>query len=692
MYVDHRSRNPLDSNSSQGTIRRASPNSQAIHSNPNVFILTCIDGDSGSSALHVSARRSKRGEPLDHHLSMWLHHFHVTHTYTDNLAGLPFNRLSGKLRKTLAHLPYLPMAAILVWRAARGWTCAWAILLALQGILPALIVFLSRPAVDNLIQLVRTRADWRHAGPALMPAIGIGAAFVAMEILRVAGKYVRTVQSELVRDHVSGLIHAKSVEVDLSFYDWPEFYDHLHRAKGEAYYRPQTLIENLGVLAQSSISLASIAFLMLPYGAWLGLPIAGGAFPAFCVLLYFTNRQHQWRRKNTMDERRAWYYESVLTTGEAAAEIRLLDLGPGLAALYQTIRKRMHGEQFRLAAHQGLAELAAGVLALSAAATVVVYMLWRTILGLASPGDLALSYQAFQQGLGLMRTLMNNIGNLYADLLFLGNLFEFLELQPMVTDGAHPQSAPSDLSVAFEGVSFRYPGSARWALRDFNFALPAGKMVAIVGPNGSGKSTLVKLLARLYDPTEGIVAMGGVDLRQLSLGALRRQISTLFQQPLHYSATVAENLALGAADRTADIDVLRTAMREAGAEAVVERLPHELDTLLGRAFSDEGTELSQGEWQRIALARAILRDAPILILDEPTSAMDPWAEAEWLERFRKFASGKTVLIITHRFTTAMYADVIHVMERGKIVESGSHDELVRQGGAYADAWTKQRQA
>ena len=240
-------------------------------------------------------------------------------------------------------------------------------------------------------------------------------------------------------------------------------------------------------------------------------------------------------------------------------------------------------------------------------------------------------------------------------------------------------------------MTFRYPGGERTALQDFDLAIPTGKIMAIVGPNGAGKSTLVKLMCRFYDPQAGSIELDGIDIRRLAIEDLRRQITVLFQMPVSYYATAGQNIAMGdlpAKPRLADIEA---AARGAGAHEIIARLPRGYDTQLGKWFAD-GTELSAGEWQRIALARAFLRQAPIVVLDEPTSFMDSWAEAKWLARFRKLVEGRTAVIITHRFTTAMQADMIHVMDEGQIVESGSHAELLAQAGLYAQSWRAQMQA
>jgi len=598
--------------------------------------------------------------------------------------------VADKLRNALEQLPYMPRAIALVWQAAGRWTAIWLVLLLIQGLLPIASVYLTRTLVNRAVVVFRTHGDPAALRSAALPAILIAVVMLLTEVLRSALRWIRVAQAELVQDHISQLIHRQSVAADLSFYETPEFYDHLHRARSEAAHRPVALIETLGSMLQNGVTLVAMGAVLLPFGVWLPLALLLSTLPAFWVVLRYTITQHQWQRRVTPDERRAWYYDWLLTSGDTAAELRLFGLGDYFESAYRSIRGRLRSERLDLARQQSLGELGAGASALLLTGASLAWMAWRAIRGLISLGDLALFYQAFQQGLQLMRSLLENVGQLYANLLFLGNLFEFLELSPRIVSPAHPSPtpAPPREGIRFGGVRFCYPGSSRPALVQFDLFVPAGAIVAVVGPNGAGKSTLLKLLCRFYDPESGSISVDGADLRELSLDDWRRRISVLFQQPVHYNATARENIALGDLQLPASEARIEDAAKASGGQSAILALPGGYDNLLGKWFAD-GAELSVGEWQRLALARAFFRDAPIIILDEPTSAMDPWAEADWLDRFRKLAAGRTAIVITHRFTTAMLADQIHVMDGGRIVESGAHFDLIAKDGKYAEWWRRQ---
>ena len=598
--------------------------------------------------------------------------------------------LKDKLRKLTTQLPYLPRTLTLIWQASSTWTAAWGLLLIVQGLLPAAIVYLTRSVVNLAVPVFRTHGDPAALRDALPPVILLGLLQLASTGLGSLTRYIREAQADLIQDYISVLIHRQSIRADLAFYETPEFFDHLHRARSEATYRPVALLETLGSLLQNGITLAAMAAVLIPFGLWLPLALLVSTLPAFWVVIRYAERQHQWHIRMTPEERRASYYDWLLTAGETAAELRLFSLGEYFQDCFQSLRWHLRRERLALARQQSLAELGAGAAALAITAGALVWVAWRAIRGLLSLGDLALFYQAFQRGLQLMHSLLENAGQLYVNMLFLGNLFEFLDLSPQVVSSPTPAPLPACLSegIRFSGVRFRYPGSDRLALDGFDLFLPAGRVAAIVGPNGAGKSTLLKLLCRFYDPADGSIRLDGIDLRDLSLDELRRYVTVLFQQPVHYNCTAAENISLGYLAGKPPESEIRAAAEAAGADTAIERLPAGYANLLGKSFAD-GAELSVGEWQRIALARAFVRRAPILILDEPTSAMDPWAEADWLARFRRLAAGRTAIVITHRFTTAMLADEIYVMEGGRIAESGTHQDLVRRNGRYAQWWNAQ---
>jgi ATP-binding cassette subfamily B protein len=596
--------------------------------------------------------------------------------------------IAQKLRVAAAELSRLPRALKLAWAAARLWTALWAALLVLQGLLPVSSVYLTRPLVNRILAAIKAGGTWESIRPAVAIGVLIAAIALLSEILRSATVWVRTHQSELVQDYITALIQRKSAEIDLAFYDSAEFYDRLHRARSEASYRPVLLLESLSGILQNSITLTAMLAVLAPFGVWLPMALLVSTLPALYVVLRNTVRQHEWRQRTTADERRTWYYDWLLTSYEAASELRLFALGERFQSAYGALRRRLRGEKFELAQSQAVGEFAAGALALLAGGASLLWMTWRAIRGWITPGDLALFYQAFQQGLGLMRSLLQNLGQLYYSSLFLGNLFEFLALEPTVLSPPSPGPMPPALEreIHFERVTFQYPGAREPTLSDFSLTIPAGRIVSLVGPNGAGKSTFVKLLCRFYDPAGGRIELDGRDLRSFQIDELRRHITALFQEPVRYNATAAENIVLG--DQGASEAEIESAAAAAGADEIIRRLPAGYDNLLGKLFID-GAGLSTGEWQRIALARAFLRQAPILILDEPTSAMDPWAEADWIDRFRSLAHGRTAILITHRLTTAMRADEIHVFFEGRVVESGSHEELLKRGGLYAQSWARQ---
>lgn len=591
--------------------------------------------------------------------------------------------------KHLRQMRYVPRTLGLIWQAAPGKMITTIVLLVIQGILPVVSVYLTRELVDSLVPAIQNVNDVAAVRHAILVAVFMGLLLITTEVLTNLSGYIRTALGESVQDYMNALVHRQAISLDLQYYESPTYYDQFHRASVEAIDRPVNLLDRLGSFLQSTITLIAMAGVLFTFTWWMPLVLIVGTLPSLWVALRASYRFHRWRLTRTVDLRRLNYFNIMIATAPPAAEVRLFGLGKHFRKAHQQLRAILRGERIALAKEQMFGQLAAGGMGLLSLGFALAWMLWQAFQGRFSLGDLAMFYQAMNQGQTLMRTILRGVGEIYWNILFLEDLFTFLDLEPQITDPAQPSSPAAGLqdAIRLENVTFAYPNSQHNALKNFSMTLPAGQIVAIVGENGAGKSTLTKLLCRFYDPGQGSITWDGTDLRAMALDDLRRRITILFQQPQVYHETVADNIAFG--DLSAELDraQIEEAARQAGAASIVAKLPQGYDTMLGKVFGN--MELSIGEWQRMALARAFARESDLIILDEPTSAMDSWAEAAWMERFRTLVAGRTALIITHRFTTAMQADVIHVMVDGHIVESGSHDELVAQGGRYADSWRRQ---
>lgn len=604
---------------------------------------------------------------------------------SDNL-----NNFLKRPEQIFSYSRYWKRALLLVWEASPGYTTGWAILLLFQGMLPVLLAYLTKFAIDSVVAAKNAGGDWQYIAEALWYLGTLVSLLLLIEISQSLATWLRTGQAETFGDFLADKIHKKASEIDLAFYESPEYHNLLEQTRGDSSSKPLALLESLGSVVQSSISVVGLGVLLFAYAWWLPLVLLLGAFPAFCITLYSDRQYHRWWKSTADDRRWSAYYDAMLTHANAATDLRLFDLGTHFRTAYQAIRTRLRNEKLRRLRRQNYGKVLASSIALFTAVGTSAWMAIKVLYNQASLGDLGVFYQVFYRGQGSMSMLLQGVGKAFNSSLYLENLFAFLDLQPEIISSNNPSPPLPVLKkgIGFNSVTFSYPGSPTPVIEDFNLFIPAGSVVALVGINGAGKSTLVKLLNRFYDPTNGSIEFDDIDLRKFDPTQLRRMMSVLSQFPMQYHALAKENIALGDLRNDGDEETVVAAARGAGAHSFINRLPDKYDTLLGKWFVN-GTELSGGEWQRLALARAYFRKAPIVILDEPTSFMDPWSEADWFKRFREIVDGQSGIVITHRFTIAMRADIIHVINQGKIIESGTHRELLQQDGFYATSWKSQ---
>jgi ATP-binding cassette subfamily B protein len=586
-------------------------------------------------------------------------------------------------RRTGASALRLRRAVKLVWAASPGAFLGQAVLWIVLGLAaPAALLALKR--------LVDALALPGGRGSALSAVGLLALAALVTAIGQSVSGPLAEAQAQRVADHVGQIVQAKSIGLDLEYYDDPHFYDILHRAQQEAPYRPFHIVQGLTRVGQGGLALAGTTGLLLSMDWRFAVVVFAAAAPGAWIKVRASRALHAWRTTRTEDERRAWYYQSMVIDGAYAKEARVFGFGPTVSAWFRDLRARMRGERESLLVSRAKGDLAAQVLAVAPVFALLASLVSEVFSGRRSVGDVVLFYAAIQRGLGFLQEMMSGLAGLYEDNLFLASFFEFLDLPSRLRDPAAPRPVPAEVrhGLVVDGVTFSYPRAERPALEAVDIRVRPGEVIALVGENGAGKTTLVKLLCRLYDPSQGTISLDGAPIDQFEIGRLRRLLTVGFQDFARYHLTARENIVLGDVDAPPSEPRLAHALRMAGAAAIVDGLPRGRDTVLG-PWLEGGHELSAGQWQRIALARTLWREAWLVILDEPTSAMDPEAEDRFWEELRPALEGRAALLISHRFSTVRQADRIYVMEAGRVIEQGGHEELLARGGTYARMFTVQ---
>lgn len=600
---------------------------------------------------------------------------------------MAINSLTTKLKNAIR----IDRAIRFVWQASPLYAILSAATAAVLGVLPLISLYLIKRIIDETTGLVFKKDGvtgdlnivWLLIG--ITCFIGILTAF-----FNFLADYIRRAQTLVVADHVFATIHAKSVESDLELYESPENRDILYRAQVEGPYRPVSIVRGLFSAGHSFMAFTGVAGLMIMLNPWLLVLIIIATIPGILLRLRYSSKIYDWQQKRTGDERKASYLHNILTNEIHAKELRLFDLGSHFIRQFKNIRALLNSEKLQLEKKRAAGDLIAQSCAAVAASGCFIYITVKTVSGTITIGDMVMYFQAFTRGVGFLRTLLESGAQMYEDNLFLSYLEKFLSIRPKIISPGKNLPLPSEKCSGFQfkNVDFFYPKYEKKVLKYVNFSINPGEIVAVVGSNGSGKSTILKLLSRLYDPSKGNICYEGVDIRQFDPKKYRKKISVLFQDHVHYYLSVEENIAMGELSKKAGTCELTTAATKSGIHDIIKTLPEGYETLLGRMFQG-GQELSIGQWQMLAIARAFFRDSELIVLDEPSSALDPEAESQIFSRLRDLIQGKSALIISHRYASVKMADKILVVENGQILEQGNHKQLMTLNGRYAHLYRAQ---
>ena len=576
----------------------------------------------------------------------------------------------------------------LVWKSAPGWASVNIVISVLRSFLPLALIYLIKLLIDDITSAVSAGSEVSYDS-FLWIIIAVVVVYFLDEASTDLGNYVRQKQSLKLEVYMYELLHTKSVKLDLINFEHPEYFDCLARASREAPWRPNNILNNLISMLRGLLSLILMAALLITLHWGMALLLLAVNIPGIWLRLRYADIIYNFQRQQTPEARKSAYFNWLLTGDRPSRELRLFGLGNYFMSLFKKSFLRVKEEEINIVRKRTMIELISDVVKAAAIFGMLLFVARQTINGNLTLGQMAMFLLAFRQGMIYIKDLFGSLAGLYEDSLFIKDTFEFLNLKEKVT-AAPPVIIPAPLKkgINVENLSFTYPGNNVPTINNVSFEIKEGEIVAFVGPNGAGKSTLVRLLTRLYDPDTGSVKYDGNDIRNMDPEKYRKFFSVIFQDFMLYNLDVGENIRMGNIDETRIDEKISSVAAVTGVHELINNLPNGYRTVIGNLF-DDSRELSWGEWQKLALARALFRDAPVLILDEPSSALDADTEHEIFSRFREIVKGRTSILISHRFTNVSLADRIIVLDKGTIAETGNHDDLMKKRGIYFSMYTKQ---